>query len=66
VRLQRAILPEGVFWDGTACLNRGNAFACYHLGDDLAVGLGVGGPPSRGFEPLTAWTAAWRAYRDVA
>ncbi len=66
VRLQRAILPEGVAWNGTACLNRGNTLTCYHLGADHEVGLSVGGPPVRDFERVTAWSAAWRAYQTLA
>lgn len=62
-RLQRALLPHGVRWDGSKCLNSGNTLACYQIGEAHGVGKEVGGPSAHLFELVTAWSRAWR---DVA
>jgi site-specific DNA recombinase len=66
VKLQWALLPDGVVWTGSAVLNRGTSFCFYEIG-------GVSGPENQGASPmpamlnrLTAWASAWRGYLDAA
>lgn len=65
-RLQRALLPDGVRWNGRECLNSGNVLACYQLTGDLVGALEDGGPSSRHFELVTAWATAWRGVLAAA
>jgi site-specific DNA recombinase len=66
IRLQWALLPDGVFFDGSQMSNRGTRWACYQL-------AGVGDGESRmvdltgaGSNQIASWAEAWRAYLAAA
>lgn len=66
MRLQWALLPDGVLFDGTRMLNRGTRIACYQLADAGGVASRMVDRPGAGLNHLAAWIDAWRTYRAAA
>jgi hypothetical protein len=62
MRLQWALLPDGVMFDGSRMLNRGTRWACYQLAGVVDGESRMVDHREAGLNRLTAWAEAWRAY----
>lgn len=61
-RLQWALFPDGIVWNGQTMWNRGNALACYHFGGDHEGESRMASPMAPMWNPIRIWSTAWREF----
>jgi site-specific DNA recombinase len=66
VRLQWALFPDGLVWNGSEVLNPSRRFGIYEIGPIGGGGTHVAFPMRVMLNSLGAWPAVWRAYLDAA